>query len=564
MFTQWQVRMQTNYDMYLRYAKKQIDQMYHVVYERELNKSFDTHIVRCEGYETLTSFQRNTYNMNQHGKMCTEQAEWLKKLQDCGSNQKDEVVNEELDTRLRVSLMKQKSNCASKDGPPKMDDIKDVQISSYDRYQKMEIICESSEGLESGVTVLEVAMDPSFVDLDVIGHVTSPLLDNDTMIYKGIKTNTFLEGGMTDDQKDEAIRGVTTCGGPCFSLKGVHHVVVTNREMLSVLETNRGEEVAHRLGFNANRRLPWLSQVAQNFKFYRLRGLMIDYVPNPEKQFVFLLELSSFIPKPGRTDIRLEPTYYRCDGTKSFNYLIECEQRCDDHLLVEKSGMQDVPGILVTRIATDYPFQAVVGELWISYEYEFWGKANLPHIHDPIETQIRLVGRMMGPDANVVRYLTSRCESGHKSKITYRWIDSEGNQSKNYGRDSLELSIRAKYDKIDKIVVSREYQGNLLRPYEFPVMIVARICACWTFLGGELREVNLELNGIWKNFWAKYSRLDMLYQTRQREYIAELTEVGLVPTRYNRYPSHLKLSDFRAQRDNNFGVQKDSGWKDPD
>lgn len=165
--------------------------------------------------------------------------------------------------------------------------------------------------------------------------------------------------------------------------------IMRHREFLGNVRGNTGDFVAQQYSINPglDTTFPWLYSLANNFTAYRLRGcvfefisLSSEYTATPYMGFVAMATQYNTLDGPFTSKKVMENSEYANSTKPSKNLMhpIECarDQIAVDHLYV-RSGA--VPGDLrlydlgTFTIATGgQATSGILGELWMSYEVEFY------------------------------------------------------------------------------------------------------------------------------------------------------------------------------------------------
>lgn len=133
--------------------------------------------------------------------------------------------------------------------------------------------------------------------------------------------------------------------------------------------------------------LPWGSNMAQMFEEYRVKGMVMQYIPssspynsNSAMGTVFMAMQYNSAAAPFTNKISLENSDFAISDRidKPMAYGIECVGFSRDHYYV-RNGASTLPlvdtdiGLFQIAVlpATTFPVDTVIGELWVAYDIEF-------------------------------------------------------------------------------------------------------------------------------------------------------------------------------------------------
>jgi len=526
--------MKVNLIMYKNYAKKRIDPEWFVEYEKDIDLSFSKNIRPCAGYEEMKLYDNIQYNSYQHNLLLISHQDGLQKY--VGRVGSPEVLSVSSDTRQRVDLMRDNTIASSTRGIDNeqcfrcqkyyfgdhvcTDFVKEVNLEVFSprQYTQTNVVdLTSNVPIDYSCTIVTTKVEATgHIETNGDGYVIAPLVES--FAHYPVENNTIRDGGLKEDQ----IVKIIDTGS----------IIVRNREFSAFLVKNARFETPLRLSPGRNQFLPSLSRIASNYKYYRILGMVIDYVPLTNYQGA-CVEMASFRPAKGRLKLVDHKTRQRMRLNEHWVHLVECEPLYyGQGNLVYDINIDTQPVIYSYLIEGHHAKGTKYGEIWISYEVELWGDANLSSESDGLHTQLRILPQLLGPEFGLLRFFFSPVSVKKRQRILVQWVDSKGGSVVDSGVEDLHIKIFDDRFNGFEFYVPRE---GIYSVRDMVIRALAVIAANWRFVGDYVYNRVLEVEEVEREIYSQIINANRSYSYIRLEMGDQLSRKGYNPYRVENY-----------------------------
>jgi len=560
-FTRWLRLMEINKNIYLKSARAKLSNELYIPYEKIVLNSFKEFFVPCENYELMDRNDRFDYNSMQHACFYQVHCTTLEKCLMHKPPQEDDPLSLSADLMLRVSLLREKSGCASKDSTSMTKDIEgmveeeseeeldDVQtkVVLEQRYlgtSLTNVACLvspisgvvqcSRKGDPKSFSVTEIAVDASVLSLkDVEGFGQR---SDDLILQFGkypVKINSLMRGGVTERE--------------IVSIVEQKHDLVQHRELVQVIVHNGKKGLSEiRLTPGSNPMMPWLSRVTSTYKYYRIRGMIFDYVPKVSKHNLALVNIAScfgFLQNKKMSDL---PTYQKMRACSRWIHPVECLRapRGADYLVGYGDPIPGAAGLLLVGTEGRFPDHGELGELWVTYEIELWGRSVEIAPNDTLHNHLSLIVARLGPEYSVARYLFNKIGTKKGDRVSVDWVNDSKAVVKDTGIQDVRIIVKDSRFPGSNFIVKRVENGERQTNKNLALSILAWVCSKWTFVGRDVRPVNRDYVKVFESLKTQLLLSVAAFKASELDKSVLLGGAGIFASRVLTYNySHKTLDD---------------------
>jgi len=590
-FTRYDKLMRENSRMYKNVARRILSKQKFIEYELVLDSAYQRLFVPCDGYETMDRFARMDYNADHHSDFLKLHQVTLEEKRRKVVVDVDDVMTFEADVAMRVSLMREKSDCASRDqkkdknfgkikgqcwvcaqdrmdchdcddycwyDPVEMEKTEErqkemqrqVDVRKEEKAQRMRedaVVISRPQWKEQGFmsvdkdpgpeySVTRIAIDQSSINLaDTIGFGV-PLGDLPRKFEKYVvKVNSLMRGGLTQGELNQIIRD--------------RHVLVRHRELVTIV-TLGGKNSYERVQLTpgGSVMMPWLNGLAKQYKFYRLRGMVFDYIPKVCNKNLALINIAS----SQQSDDRLMstfPCYQKMRACSRWIHPVECVKAPvgRDYIVGHGDPSPGGGGMLSILPEGKYPDHGDLGELWVSYEVELWGSPMEVALGDNIYAQLRLLSGKLGPEYGVVRYLFAKLGGRKGDRVTVFFVDAKKNSHKDTGVEDLRVIIRDPRVPSSGFCVRRKDGDRYLTVVEVALAVIAKISSEWIFIGRIVKENPQPYDQVLQAIVIQVADERLILKDIHTDVVQKLASIGVVATRVTNHVDVIKVEKVEGE-----------------
>jgi len=374
-------------------------------------------------------------------------------------------------------------------------------------------------------SVVRVEIDGESINLkDTVGFgLRSDSLNREFRKYN-IKINSLLRGGLSERELVSVVES--------------KHVLVRHRELVQMVTLGPGQgAIEIRLTPGGNPMMPWLSRVSSQYKYYRIRGMIFDYVPKVSTKNLALVSTASFFGLTYSKRMSEHHCYLKSRACSRWVHPVECPRASKGHdfLIGHADPAPGYAGTLMISTEGKFPDHSELGELWVSYEVEFWGVPTELSPDDNIYSQLVLMSTRIGPEFGVARYLFARSGNKRTDRVSVDWVDDRGRSSKNTGVENLRVMVRDKRFPKTTFVLSRTLGLASRSVRQMALAALATVATKWKFVGKEVVSFNGNYNFIYLTI--KDQVLLSIASTKSEEVdiIQGLASVGIIASSLTNY-----------------------------